>query len=152
MTESILDDVDAFLDRKLIDQGLPIVSSTSEYDKYVNMSYSELKSISGTNADDASYILEQCALHLQKTCNRLNAKLIQVENNLHKALSGVYDTYKTYGGFEIVLQKACADYVEIDELNNMKIELKMQLTDLSFMSNHIGKMASTVSNMKWRNR
>jgi hypothetical protein len=152
MTASILDNVDAVLDKKLIDQGLPIISSTSEYDKYVNMSYSELKSISGTSADDASYILEQCALHLQKTCNRLNAKLIQVENNLHKALSYVFDDYKTYGGFEIVLQKACTDNPEINELNDMKIDLKMQITDLSFLSNHITKMANTVSNMKWRNR
>jgi len=152
MTASILDNVDAVLDKKLIDQGLPIISSTSEYDKYVNMSYSELKSISGTSADDASYILEQCAFPVQKTCNRLNAKLIQVENNLHKALSYVFDDYKTYGGFEIVLQKACTDNPEINELNDMKIDLKMQITDLSFLSNHITKMANTVSNMKWRNR
>lgn len=152
MTESTLDNVDAFLDSKLIEQGLPLITSTSEYDKYVNMSYSELRAISGTGADDISYILEQCALHLQKTCNRLNAKLIQVENNLHKALAAVYDNYKTYGGFEIVLQKACAEYSEIEQLNNMKIEIKLQLTDLSFLSNHVTKMAQTVSNMKWRNR
>jgi hypothetical protein len=71
---------------------------------------------------------------------------------LHKALSYVFDDYKTYGGFEIVLQKACTDNPEINELNDMKIDLKMQITDLSFLSNHITKMANTVSNMKWRNR
>lgn len=147
-----LDNIDVNLDNQILQKGLPIVQATSEYDKYINMSYNELQNIANTKAEDISFILEQCALYIQKTCNRLNAKLLQVENNLHKGLAAVYDTYQTYGGFDIVLQKACAEYPHLEELNQMKIQLKMELTDLNFLSKHITKMADKVSNMKWRNK
>lgn len=149
MTE-LLNKIDADLDKSLIDKGIPLIESNEEADDFINMTYSDLLSISGTKADDISFILEQRALYIQKTCNRMQAKFIQVENNLNRALSAVYDEYKTYGGFDIVLAKACNEFKEINDLNEMKLELKTELTDLAFLSKHITKMAERVSSMKWR--
>ena len=148
---NLLSDIDDKLNKVLIDNGLPFIESNSEADSYINMSYNDLLAISTRpKANDVSFILEQCALNTQKTCNRLQAKLIQVEHNLNIALAKVYDDYNTYGGYEIVLGKACNEYEHIRELNQLKIDIKMQLADLSYISKHITELAQRVLSMGYR--
>ena len=149
MTQSI-DEITANLDLALVEKGIPEVKVETDYDKFINMSYENVQKINGDEARQIAYMLHQCALNIQQKCNRIDAKLLTVKNNLNKALSQVYESYNTYNGYDIVLGKACIEYTEINDLNNLKIKLESELTDMKYMSKHVDEMAKIMNQLYWK--
>ena len=96
-------------------------------------------------------MLNQCSLNIQKKTNRLNARVIYIKNNLYKARSEVYNSYKTYGGYDIVLGKACQEYAHINDLNNMYLMAQIELEDIKFLSKHVEAMAKNINGMAFKN-
>lgn len=150
MSKELINTVDNKLNAALVENGVPILSPQTDYDKYINISMEDLRKIKGDEAIEIAIMLEQCSCNIQAKSNRLCARLMYVKNELNKALGRVYNTYDTYGGYDIVLGKACVEHEPIEELNKLKLSVESELEDLKYLGRHVANMADMMRQLKWR--
>lgn len=113
----------------------------NDVDVYLNYTSEDLYGMTKQSCVHAQYFLMQYSISLGRKINTFKYKLAANKRTFDRALSQVYNSYNTYGGFEIVKGMACSEHENLRFMDNEICKLESIITEYDGVSQKIEKMA-----------
>lgn len=133
--------------------GLPESLNTSEAEKYLNLSETELRAMSSEDCGIASLLLSRLAQHVQKAVNRQNAIKCFCEEEIWTTICDQVDEYRqSYQSYQERYYLAVNSNEYTAKLQRLLMNAKVRAEDLSFIAARVENQSDKFKNLSFAKR
>lgn len=141
--EKILDDYENL-------SGLPEykIFDNKQVNRYFNMTFEELNSMSAIECAEAAYLLAQYSFYLQRMFNRESAKNRWGQDQITKLVCDKLDNYSTYTKYENKIALIAKENKSVERLQSIINYTNQVMERLNFLSTSVKNMSEIMSHIQ----
>lgn len=124
------------------------ITKPQEHEKYMNLTYEEIKAMPPDECGIGVYILERYAAYLQKQINRENARIGWCRENIKRILSQYIDSYSPYKKYDEREQLALKESEAAGKLESLRQYAQARLDRLAFLPGKINLISAALLNVQ----
>lgn len=122
---------------------------SSNYEKLLNYTESDLRSMSKQECIEAQYVLLQYGMSINKQINNLKSKLDNNYQIFWRAISKVYGSYDHFMGRDLIIASACNEYEYIANMHDEILKMQAILKDMDGLIERVDKIVQVFKDLSF---
>lgn len=150
LMSTLVNDVNDFVTRaKAMIGDLNVNHVQNDIDEYFNLTVNDLSRMSKEDCVKAQYFIMQFSISLTKKINSYKSSLFANKKEFNRALSGVYGSYSSYNGYDIILGQACGEHTHIRDMDTEITKLECLIQEFEGLSFKAEKLAQVLKDLSF---